>query len=203
MAADTDLAERMCIVTRECMDESALIRFVRGPAGEAVPDLNRKLPGRGVWVSLDRKLVAEAVAKKQFSRGFGEDTKATAELPDLVSALLRKAALSCMSLAKKAGDAVTGFMKVEEAVGKGRAVFLLHAVEAQPDGCRKLDKLMWPGCERIKIFTLDELGLAFGGSNVIHAAVSRGGLAEKLRAAVRRIEIYDAQPGPKGTEERA
>jgi uncharacterized protein len=203
MEAGEGLVERMCIVTRECLDETALIRFVRGPGGEAVPDLNRKLPGRGVWVSLNRQLVAEAGAKKLFSRGFGEETRASAELPRIVSGLLRRAALSYLSLAKKAGEAVTGFMKVEELLGRGRAAVLIHAAEAQPDGCRKLDKLMAPGVERISLFGLDELDLAFGRSNVVHAAVARGALAGKLTAAVRRIESYEAQPGSKGTEELA
>jgi hypothetical protein len=45
--------------------------------------------------------------------------------------------------------------------------------------------------------------LAFGHPNVIHAAVAKGGLAEKLLAAVKRIEIYEAQTGPEGVEERA
>ncbi len=203
MEADGDLAERTCIVTRECRHESELLRFVRGPSGDAVPDLARKLPGRGVWVSLNRQIVGQAVAKKQFSRGFGEDTKAASELPELVGNLLRRSALSYMSLAKKAGDAVTGFMKVEDVLNKGKAAFLIHAVEAQPDGCRKLDKLMWPGTEKISLFSLDELDLAFGGSNVIHAAIMKGGLAEKLRAAVKRIDLYDAPPGPKGTDVKA
>ena len=51
----------MCIVTRVVKDEAELIRFVRSPDGTAVPDLARKLPGRGVWVSLDRAVLAEAV----------------------------------------------------------------------------------------------------------------------------------------------
>ena len=59
--AEEIVAERMCIVTREVMDEAQLIRFVRGPDGSVVPDLNRKLPGRGVWVGLKRTRVAEAV----------------------------------------------------------------------------------------------------------------------------------------------
>ncbi|MGH6819897.1 MAG: DUF448 domain-containing protein, partial [Methylocella sp.] len=147
MEADAELATRKCIVTRECLDESALIRFVRGPGGEAVPDLARKLPGRGVWVSLTRKHVGEAVEKKLFSRGFGAETRAEPDLPDLVANLLRKAALSYLSLAKKAGEAVTGFTKVEEMLGKGRVRILVHAAEAAPDGCRKLDKLAGPGAE--------------------------------------------------------
>lgn len=200
--ADASLTERMCIVTRAVQDESALLRFVLGPDGAVVPDLARKLPGRGVWVSLNRAVLAEAVRKKLFSRGFGAETRTGEGLPDLVGRLLRQAGLSYLSLAKKAGDGVTGFMKVEEVLGRGRARILLHAREAQPDGCRKLDKLMGPGVERMTLFTLDELDLAFGRSNVVHAAVAKGGLAEKLVIAVRRIETYEAQPGPEGSEEK-
>jgi len=195
MEADADLATRMCIVTRECLDESALIRFVRGPSGDAVPDLARKLPGRGVWVSLNRERVAEAVAKRAFSRGFAAETKASSDLPDLVAKLLRKAALSYLSLAKKAGEAVTGFMKVEDMLSQGKARILVHAVEAAADGRRKLDKLAGPELEKTTLFHLDELDLAFGRSNVIHAAVAKGGLAQKLLTALRRIEIYEARRG--------
>ena len=68
--AEEIVAERMCIVTREVMDEARLIRFVRGPDGSVVPDLNRKLPGRGVWVSLNRARVAEAPGGVSVAVGF-------------------------------------------------------------------------------------------------------------------------------------
>ena len=200
--ADGDLTERMCIVTRAVLDESALLRFVRGPDGTAVPDLARKLPGRGVWVSLNRAILAEAVKKKLFSRGFGAETKAASDLPDVVGRLLRGHCLSYISLAKKAGVAVAGFMKVEELLGRGKAKLLIHAMEAQPDGCRKLDKMVGSEVKKITLFSLDELDLAFGRSNVVHAAVAKGGLADKLLFAVSRIETYEAPPGPKRYEER-
>ena len=203
MEADAELAERMCIVSREVMDEAALIRFVRGPSGEAVPDLARKLPGRGVWVALSRARVAEAARKNLFSKGFSADTRAAVDLPETIGQLLRKAALAYLSLAKKAGEAVAGFGKVEEVLAKGRARVLVHAAEATADGCRKLDRMAAPEVEKIGLFHVDELDLAFGRANVIHAAVAKGGLAEKLLAAVRRIEIYDAQPGATISEEKA
>ena len=56
------MAERTCIVTRETKDTSELIRFVKGPDGSVVPDLKRKLPGRGVWVSGNKSCVAKAVS---------------------------------------------------------------------------------------------------------------------------------------------
>ena len=43
--------ERMCVATRTVRPVDDMIRFVVGPDGEAVPDLKRKLPGRGVWVT--------------------------------------------------------------------------------------------------------------------------------------------------------
>ena len=203
MEVDADLAERMCIVTREVMDEAELIRFVRAPSGAAVPDLARKLPGRGVWVALNRARVAEAVKKHLFSKGFSAETTAAADLPETIGQLLRKTALAYFSLAKKAGEAVAGFDKVEEMLGKGRMRVLVHAVEAADDGCRKLDRMAGPEVTIVGLFHVDELDLAFGRSNVIHAAVTKGGLAEKLLAAVRRIEIYGAPPGTEKPEERA
>ncbi len=189
---DETLTERMCIVTRAVHDEDGLIRFVRSPDGQAVPDLQRKLPGRGVWVSLSRQRVLEAVKKNLFSRGFGAETKAAPELAETIGDLLRKVALSYFSLAKKAGLAVAGNSKVEDMVSKNLAQIIIHALEAAPDGRRKIDKLAAPDVKMINIFHVDELDLAFGRSNVIHAAVGRGRLAEKLLLAVQRIERYDA-----------
>jgi hypothetical protein len=92
-------------------------------------------------------------------------------------------------------------MKVEEMLGRGKAKFLFHASEAQPDGCRKLDRMAGPEVEIVTAFTLDELDLAFGRSNVVHAVVARGGLAGKLEVAVQRMKTYEALGGPKGLEE--
>lgn len=186
------LPERTCIVTRQAGDESTLVRFARGPDGRVVPDLKRKLPGRGAWVSCKRSLVAEAAAKGLFSRGFGTKSEAPADLADQVGRLLRSASLSYVSLAKKAGQALAGFDKVEAMVKGGEVGVLLHALEAAADGCRKLDRLVVAPAEILKVFTLDELDLAFGRSNVIHAAVKKGALAQQLVLAVRRNQMYEA-----------
>ena len=136
--------------------------------------------------------MSEAVKKNLFSRGFSAETKAAPELAETIGEMLRKLALSYFSLAKKAGLAVAGNSKVEDMVSKNLAQIIIHALEAAPDGRRKIDKLAAPGVKVINIFHVDELDLAFGRSNVIHAAVGRGRLAEKLLLAVQRIERYDA-----------
>jgi uncharacterized protein len=190
VTAEAELAERTCIVSRKVMAEEELVRFVRAPDGKAVPDLKRNLPGRGVWVSLDKARVAEAAKKGLFSRGFGAATEADADLAETVETLLRKAVLSYMSFAKKAGLAIAGFEKVEGLLKAKKARILLHAVEAASDGKRQLDRLAEPSTVVINLFRLDELDLAFGRSNVIHAAVGYGDLTEHLVRAAARLEAY-------------
>ena len=96
MAPKSDDAERSCIVTRAAQPPEGLIRFVAGPDGKVVPDIRGKLPGRGVWVSGRREIVAEAVRKQLFARGLKAEAKADADLPDLVERLLVDAALSSL-----------------------------------------------------------------------------------------------------------
>ena len=61
--------ERTCVVTRRKGQPDDMIRFVAAPDGTVVPDLKRKLPGRGVWVTASAATVAEAVKKGSFARG--------------------------------------------------------------------------------------------------------------------------------------
>ena len=193
MEADADLSERTCIVTREVGDEASLVRFVRGPDGVVVPDIQRKLPGRGVWVGLSRARVAEAVKRKAFGRGLG-DVRVNPELPEIVGQLLREAAIGYLSLAKKAGQLVAGNAKVEAALTAGKVRLLLNARESADGGRRKLSAMAGPETENVSFFTADEMSLALGRTNVIHAAVTGGGIAEKLLSAVRRAEAYETRP---------
>lgn len=183
--------ERSCIVTRKPGTEDELLRFVLSPDGEVVPDLQRKLPGRGCWVSLDRKTLAEAVRTKSFNRGFREEAKAALDLPERVAILLRQQALAHLSLARKAGEAVSGFTKVEDALKKGPVRLLLHASEGSVDGNRKLDRLKGPSTLSCNIFLTHEMDLAFARENVIHAAIAAGGIAERLVYFIRRVAKYD------------
>ncbi len=186
----------MCIVTRESADDDSLLRFVLSPEGVVTPDLARKLPGRGVWVTLSRKVLAEAVKKQAFALGFGAAVRSDADLPDRVGQLLRQQALSRLMLARKAGKAVSGSMKVESALTKGPVAVLIHAVEAQPDGCRKLDRLAQPKTLVSRAFTADEMDLAFGRPNVIHAAVASGGIAAGMAECIRRMQKFEDSDMP-------
>src|SRR5882724_8191427 len=107
---------RMCAVSREVRPIGELIRFVVAPTGEVIPDLKRKLPGRGLWVSASRKAGAEAVRRHHFSRGFKRDVRVAPTLPADTEVLLVRSATEALAMAAKAGQIVSGFSKVEAAL---------------------------------------------------------------------------------------
>jgi predicted RNA-binding protein YlxR (DUF448 family) len=142
MAPKSADAERSCIVTRQAQPPEGLIRFVAGPDGAVVPDIKGKLPGRGVWVTGRREVVAEAVKRQLFARGLKAGVKADGALVDQVEALVAAAALSALSMARKAGLVVTGYGQVTDAIAGGTAVAVLHAAEAADDGRRKVGQVI-------------------------------------------------------------
>lgn len=188
-------AVRRCALSRAHRPKDELIRFVLGPDGAVVPDLKEKLPGRGMWLTAAQDVVADAAKRNLFGRALKANAKVPEDLPAQVDRLLAEAALSVLSLANKAGEAVFGNAKVEEAIGKGRVVALVHAREAAEDGCRKLDGKArgtqdGSPIPAIRAFGVDELSLASGRTNVIHAALIQGGAARKFLAAASRLARY-------------
>jgi predicted RNA-binding protein YlxR (DUF448 family) len=178
---------RMCAVTREVRPIGELIRFVVSPQGEVVPDLKRKLPGRGLWVSASRRTVAEAVRRNHFSKGFKRDIRAAATLPADTEALLVRSATEALAMVAKASQVVSGFSKVEGTLREGQAQALIHASDGAADGIRKLDAIARQKYGNpdesqefrtefpiVNVLTSAELDLALGRSNVIHAALLAG-----------------------------
>jgi predicted RNA-binding protein YlxR (DUF448 family) len=194
-----EMNDRTCIVTRKTAAPDELIRFVVGPDSSVVPDLKRNLPGRGCWVLADRATVEKAAQKNHFSRAFKRPVVVPPDLGGMVDALLARAALGSLGLARKAGQVALGAAKVESAVRSGNASLVLHAAEAADDGVRKIAQarratvhLGGPAIPAWKLFSQAELGLALGGTNVIHAAVLAG---DAGRAVEKRMVALDRYRG--------
>jgi hypothetical protein len=196
---DKSATMRMCAVTREIRPIDELIRFVVSPQSEVIPDLKRKLPGRGLWISALHRVVAEAVRRNQFGKGFKRDVRVAPTLAADTEALLARSAIEALAIAAKAGQVIAGFAKVEEAVRQGPAKnsgsgsakgsinasvkALIHASDGAADGIRKLDAIVGQNAANddeshqfpiVTALTSEQLDLALGRSNVIHAALLAG-----------------------------
>jgi predicted RNA-binding protein YlxR (DUF448 family) len=200
-AADSELdrgpavagGERFCALSRAAKPVEEMIRFVVGPDNAVVPDVKRKLPGRGIWLSATRGSVDEAVKRRVFARGFRKEVRVPPDLAAMTERLLERAALDALAIAGKAGEVASGFGKVEDAIGSGEAVALIHASEAAEDGKRKLAAALRRNSNErreiavIEAFSVQQLDLALGRVNVVHAALLGGAVSATLLARTRRF----------------
>jgi predicted RNA-binding protein YlxR (DUF448 family) len=195
---------RSCAVTRAQHPVEDLVRFVLGPDGAIVADLARRLPGRGVWVEARRQTLATAVRRKVFARSLQRQVAVPEDLPDQVERLMIRRVAEAVSLANKAGLLVTGFARVEELIARGRAALLIHAADGAPDGAEKLSRKFRAqmaaagGAERagqaiVTELTGQQLDLAIGRSNVVHAAATGGGAAWRILAEAGRLRRFRSQ----------
>jgi len=185
--------ERRCIVSGEVTPEAGLIRFVAGPGGVVTPDLARKLPGRGLWVTATREAVDQAVRKGAFSRAAKAKLTAPADLADQTATLLHRRLLSGLGLARRAGELTSGFEKVSSAIAAGRVAWLIEAEDGAADGRRKLLATVRRAPKAPKligVFGSTELGLALGLENVIHLAFLAGRGAGRWTQDVERLSGF-------------
>jgi predicted RNA-binding protein YlxR (DUF448 family) len=200
--ADRPATVRMCAVSRQTRPIGELIRFVVAPSGEVIPDLKRKLPGRGLWVSASRQAIAEAVRRHQFQRGFKRDVRVAATLAADTETLLERFVADALAMAAKAGQVVSGFGKVADALERrtpSPVRALIHASDGAADGIRKLDAMVrqngGQGGESaeiaiVNVLTSEQLDLALGRSNVIHAALLAGPASDTFLSRSHMLVRY-------------
>ena len=171
---------RKCIVCGEVKEKELLLRFTLAPDNQVVPDFKKKLPGKGIYVSVSKTALQKAVKK---------NAKVSAELVQTVENILRKKGLESICLAKKAGDFVTGFEKVGEKIRHGKAAFLLEAADAGADGHQKITVLA-NGLEIFALYSVEELDKALDRVNTVHAALLKGDMAKLVHTDLVRLQRF-------------
>ena len=182
---------RRCIVTRQALEKPAMIRFVIDPEGRVTPDLKERLPGRGLWVTASREVLEQAVAKHAFSKAAKQSVKVAPDLADQVAALARREVAEMLGLARKSGQLVAGFEKVDAALRAGKVRVLVAASDGAEDGRGKLARIAGSGVEICAPLTAAELAQALGREHAVHAAITAGGIAEKTIIASRRLAALE------------
>lgn len=190
-AADGTL-HRRCIASGQSTPVSQMVRFVVGPDAQIVPDVDNRLPGRGLWLSANRDMIETATSKRLFSKAARSNVTVPANLADVVAELLRRRCLNHLGLARRAGLVTAGGEKVRAEIAAGRAAVLLEAADGSLPERRKFTALA-PDAPVVDMFTSSELGATLGRDNVIHVALAKGRLTRTLLDDAAR---YDGFKGP-------
>jgi predicted RNA-binding protein YlxR (DUF448 family)/ribosomal protein L30E len=176
---------RRCVLSGERQAKEAMIRFVVGPDGQVVPDLAARLPGRGMWLSAKGAVLED----RRLGQAFARAAKGRVSVPDdlrrmLVAGLERRVA-ELIGLARRAGQAVAGFVAAREWVASGRAGLVVEARDGAPDGRRKL--LAGAAVPVVAPLTAAELGAVFARDHVVHVAIAPGRLARSIATEAQRL----------------
>ena len=157
--------QRSCLACREVKGKRSLLRFVQAPDGTVLPDLQQKLPGRGVYTCWKSSCLTRAAQRKQFGRGFkGEVLGADAELlTRQVTEKLEERIAGYLCLANKGGKIASGSDQVLDKLKKGGVGILFLATDISADigeKFRAVAKLKGVAC--MTLFTKERLGELIG-----------------------------------------
>ena len=180
---------RKCIATGALRPKDEMLRFVVGPDGSLVPDLDGCLPGRGLWLSAERDMVNTACAKGLFSRAAHHGVEVSANLADQLEGLMVRRCLDLLGLARRAGEAVAGFEKATAWLREGNGGVILQARDGATDGREKI-KALAPGLATVDLFEARELGRALGRDCCVHVVMAEGRLAEGLMTEAGRLMAF-------------
>ncbi|MGB5092672.1 MAG: RNA-binding protein [Parvibaculum sp.] len=197
-APDGKKEERRCIVSGAIDEKDGLIRFVVDPEGRVMADPAARLPGRGMWVTARRESVEQAMRKGLFARAAKARVTVPPTLADDVEAMLARRAAETLGLARKASALVMGFEKVLTAISSGKAILLIEARDGAEDGRRKIEQRLRVVEEAggpanvpvLRSLWSDEMGLALGRANVVHAALIQSRMRVKVEGDLARLDLY-------------
>ena len=106
-----------------------------------------RLPGRGLWLTSPPRYSGEGSGQAPVrARGAKAPSSVADGLADRVEALLARRCVDLIGLARRAGQAVTGFAKVEAALDKGEAAVLVEAADGAAGRARQAQARWRPAC---------------------------------------------------------
>lgn len=180
---------RRCVAARTSRPAEGMIRFVLGPDAALVPDIGGRLPGRGMWVSADRQVLATALGKNQFAKVARTRVRAEPGLVEQVEQMLLRRCLDLVGLARRAGHLVAGYDQCIDWLRHGRCAYILTASDASPESLRRM-QAQAGGVVVLDPFTRNELGGAIGREEIVHVALAQGGLAKQLLEELGRLHGF-------------
>ena len=174
-----ELIERKCIVEGTVKPVAELLRFVE-LNNALLPDFNKKLPGKGMYVTGNRLSLTKALEKKLFNKASRHNLKIAEGFAEMVEDLIKQKALDSLNLARKAGA---------EAVKKNKVDFIVEAADAGDDGKEKV-AFFAKSIEIFNLFSIDELDMALNKENTVHLAVLKSDMSRMVYNNLKKYQNF-------------
>lgn len=179
---------RKCIVEGVTKPTSELLRFVM-IGNTLYPDFNKKLPGKGIYVTNNRISLETALAKKLFNKVTRHNLKIDDDFVNIVENIIKTQALNSLNIARKAGALVAGFEKVKEEIKKNKVEFIIEALDAGKDGKEKIAFLA-KSVEIFNLFSIDELDITLNKENTVHIAILKSDTSRMVYNNLKKYENF-------------
>ncbi|MBE6463077.1 MAG: DUF448 domain-containing protein [Alphaproteobacteria bacterium] len=179
---------RKCIVDGITKPTSELLRFVM-IGNTLYPDFNKKLPGKGIYVTNNRISLETALAKKLFNKVTRHNLKIDDDFVNIVENIIKTQALNSLNIARKAGALVAGFEKVKEEIKKNKVEFIIEALDAGKDGKEKIAFLA-KSVEIFNLFSIDELDITLNKENTVHIAILKSDTSRMVYNNLKKYENF-------------
>lgn len=180
--------ERKCILDGTVKPLAELLRFVE-LNNELLPDFNKKLPAKGMYVTANRLSLIKALEKKLFHKVSRHNLRISEDFMENVERLLKQKALDSLNIARKSGALLTGFEKLKEAVKKNKVSFIVEAVDAGLDGKEKV-ALLAKSIEIFNLFSIDELDKTLNKENTVYVAVLKGDVSGMVYQNLKKYQNF-------------
>ncbi|MBE6452620.1 MAG: RNA-binding protein [Alphaproteobacteria bacterium] len=180
---------RKCIASGQVLEKQHLLRFVAIPDGTIVPDFKKRLPGKGIYVSISKTMLNKAIKNNLFSKALKQKVNPIENLENMVEDILRLSSLKSISLARKAGFMISGLDKVSDAIKKNKVAFLLEAYNAGTDGTEKISRLAG-NIQIYRLFTTEELDKALDKTNTVHCAFLKSEMSNAVSREFDRLNQF-------------
>lgn len=185
--------ERKCIVEGIVKPLSEMLRFVE-VNNTLLPDFNKKLPGKGMYVTANRLSLQKAIDKKIFHKVSRHNLKISDDFMNMVDNLIKQKALESINIARKSGALVTGFEKVKEATKKNNVEFIIQAIDAGTDGKEKV-ALFAKSIEIFNLFSIDELDITLNKQNTVHMAILKSDVSAMVYNNLKKYQNFFVNDG--------
>ena len=190
--------ERTCIGCRASRQVRELLRLACTPQGQVFIDGFGRGAGRGAYVCVDAACIRKALHPSKLKAAFKQTVTVPSEssVYEAAQRALRMRLGSYVSMAQKAGVAISGAVPLHRALAQRRIAYLVLAEDIAATRAQQYD--IW--CEqqdvpRLTLFSKADLGRLLGKSSRSAVGLTQMRFGEQLQMTAERLNLLCASIG--------